>query len=80
MGQIGIEYEDAFADRFHEIPWLDSAHGSYFQTSSVCGIILPLPRGSLSAISDYNALKVVVGNVHYRCGGSALFYPYVMGR
>ena len=28
MGQIGIEYEDAFADRFHEIQWLDSAHGS----------------------------------------------------
>jgi hypothetical protein len=27
-GQIGIEHEDAFADRLHEIQWVDSVHGS----------------------------------------------------
>jgi hypothetical protein len=51
MGQIGIEYEDAFAGRFRER--LDSAHGNGLQTPSDAGIILPLLRGGLSAILDY---------------------------
>src|ERR1700716_278613 len=27
-GQIGLEHEDAFADRLHEIHWADVAHGN----------------------------------------------------
>src|ERR1700731_3338487 len=27
-GQIGLEHEDAFADRLHEIQWVDVEHGS----------------------------------------------------
>jgi hypothetical protein len=26
-GQIGIEHEDPFADRLHEIQWVEPAHG-----------------------------------------------------
>jgi hypothetical protein len=48
MGKIGPEYRDGFANRFHEIQWLDSAHGNGSQTPSDAGIILALLRGSLS--------------------------------
>ena len=32
-GQIGLEHEEAFADRLHEIQWVDSGHGSCSWTS-----------------------------------------------
>ena len=39
-GQIGLEHENAFADRLHEIQWVYVAHGSGCCTPSTAHLLM----------------------------------------
>src|ERR1700737_364507 len=47
-GQIGLQHEDAFTDRLHEIERLESAHGSNSHAPPETGLILALPGEAAS--------------------------------
>src|ERR1700731_328069 len=87
-GQIGLEHEDAFADRLNEIHRVDVTHIAHGRGSRT-----PSDRGTHRRQQEYDLakelmaashqccrlarLRGIVGNAHYRV---SLFYAYVLGR
>ena len=87
-GEIGIEHEEALADRLHEIPRVNFAHGTAPAHLLMTGLILDSkntilpedPAISPAGLPIVPQLGCAVGNVHYRFGGELTFYVYVLGR
>src|SRR5208337_3247445 len=77
--QIGIEHEQAFVNRLHEVPSVNFTHGNGSCARLMTGLVLDSknvilpedPAISPVSLTIVPQLGCAVGNVDYRLGGKA---------
>ena len=85
-GEIGIKREEALANRLHEIPRVNFAHGKRLLRTFLDGVILRPQEYDLAGGPCHSAaglpivpqLGCAVGNVRYRFGGAHLNFVMCM--